>query len=167
MKLLSICFVSSEDLEFAKLMNEQQTAAHAHHFIYRNTHTIKMQLDVEIIPKIGDHLQTLNFQTVRVSSSHHKSQEKFTFPFVMILQKNCAEICSVTQPAHCRIATFFGLFQPAQKLYRIIHYLKSTETSFLQPYYSYWELTIIAMDTQSDAYGPTVQMFAPKMNQVT
>ena len=32
-KLLSICFVSSDDREFAKLIKEQYTAAHAHHFI--------------------------------------------------------------------------------------------------------------------------------------
>lgn len=31
MKLLIICLVSSELREFAKLMNEQYTAIHAHH----------------------------------------------------------------------------------------------------------------------------------------
>ncbi len=59
------------------------------------------------IPKIGDHLQTLNFQTVRFSSSHHKSQEKFMLHSVMIFRKNYVETCSVTWPPHRRIATFW------------------------------------------------------------
>ena len=36
---------------------------------------------------IGDRLQTLNFETVRLSSSDHKSQGKFTFHSVMIFCK--------------------------------------------------------------------------------
>ena len=35
-KLLNICRASSDAREFAKLMNEQYTAAHAAHFIYNN-----------------------------------------------------------------------------------------------------------------------------------
>lgn len=34
-KLLNICFVSSEVREFAKLIKEQYTAAQAHHFNYK------------------------------------------------------------------------------------------------------------------------------------
>ena len=58
------------------------------------------------ISKIGDRLQMLNFQMVRFSSSHHKSQEKFTFYSVMIFWKNYVDICNVTWPPHRRVPTF-------------------------------------------------------------
>ena len=61
----------------------------------------------KVIPKIGDHLQNLNFDTVRFSLSHHKSQEKFTFHSVLIFCKNYVETCSVTWPPHQRLATFW------------------------------------------------------------
>ncbi len=67
---------------------------------------IEMKPDTEShishIPKIGYQLQTLNFQTVSFSSSHHKSKEKFTFQSVMIFSKKYVETCSVTWPAHWR-----------------------------------------------------------------
>ncbi len=61
----------------------------------------------DTIPKIGDRFQTLNFETVRFSSSHHKSQEKFIFQSVMIFRKNYFETCRVTWPPHWRLATFW------------------------------------------------------------
>ncbi len=48
------------------------------------------------IPKIGDHFQTLNFQTVTFSLFDHKSKGKFTFHCVMIFRKNCWTV-------HCNI----------------------------------------------------------------
>ena len=50
-KLLSICLVSSDDREFAKLINEQYTAAQAHHFIWieREIHLKNVLITVKLL----------------------------------------------------------------------------------------------------------------------
>ena len=82
-----------------RLKKNKQSNCNNHHLAYWRHH----------IPKIGDCLRMLNFQIVRFSSSHHKSQEKFTFHSVMILWKNYVETYSVPWPPHRKIAAFFPL----------------------------------------------------------
>lgn len=52
-KLLSICFVSSDVLALAKLMNEQYTAAQAHHFNLKKISFTKLTKIVDYKASIG------------------------------------------------------------------------------------------------------------------
>lgn len=52
-KLLSICFVSSDVLALAKLMNEQYTAAQAHHFNLKKISFTKLTKNVDYKASIG------------------------------------------------------------------------------------------------------------------
>lgn len=52
-KLLSICFVSSDVLALAKLMNEQYTAAQAHHFNLKKISFTRLTKNVDYKASIG------------------------------------------------------------------------------------------------------------------
>ena len=70
-----------------QLMGGLSSYRYARYFWYLEFTKVCDALNCTDIPTIADHLQTLNFQTVRFSISHHKSQEKFTFHSVMARRK--------------------------------------------------------------------------------